>query len=191
MTAVVILAVLGAVAPAKSEPDLKLVFEEESRAFVAPGVRFGSRSQELSFVLGVARVDRHLLTERPARPPDRRPGGEWFTAGLRVDLIASGWSPAAVHGLGSLSFGGWSWEFFPVGFEVAGGYGGSSKVGYGVIEASFLVGISSRFELAFTGRTTLGSVQPEWLSNWLIGARYGFDIATFAKRTVTKEFLER
>jgi hypothetical protein len=80
---------------------------------------------------------------------------------------------------------------FPNGLELAAGYGGGSGVGYGIAEASWYVGISSRFELAFSGRATLGSVRPGWFSNWLVGVRYGFDIETPRKRTVTTESSDR
>src|SRR3954467_12081173 len=104
--------------PARGET-LTTVNTMQRRAFVSPGARFGDRSQELSLVLGSATVFDHLLTQRShPLPRDAFPGGgEWRTLGVRVDLINSHWSPAAVHGLAFFSIGGWGFELWPSGLE--------------------------------------------------------------------------
>ncbi len=177
-----IAALLAGVARAEG-PVGPQVLIEDSRVYVAPGLQFGANSQELSLTLG-----RSNVSDVVATTPVRR-GGEWWAAGVRVNVVAERWSPVAVHGVVVASFGGWGWEWWPVGFEAAAGYGGGSGASYGIAGLSYIAGVTSRLELFVSGQTTLGTTgsRPPWISNWVAGLRYGFDVMTPTRRKVTRE----
>jgi hypothetical protein len=175
-------------AAAGSPVALSLPREEriEHRSFFAPGMQFGAQSQELSVDLVRARIATNLVG-----PDDdfRRLGGSWAAGGIRVAGVAHEWSPAAVHGLLYVSTGGWGWEWWPFGLEfaVGGGHGGSST--YGLLQLSYVLTITHRFETFAAYQAPFGDRvdRPEWLSRWLFGARVGFDVARVRRERVRIE----
>jgi len=155
----------------------------EHRFYLSPGIQFGARSQELSLSFAHADVAQGMLVSDPVPFVDSR------SFGVRLNLVGSEWSPAAVHGLIFLSRTAWVGFSWPMGFEVAAGYGGGSGSGYGIGQLSYIAGIASRIELAVTLQTTVGTTgpRPGWLSSWLFGLRYGFDVARPRRSIVTTE----
>ncbi|TMA91698.1 MAG: hypothetical protein E6J65_27255 [Deltaproteobacteria bacterium] len=146
----------------------------EHRLYLAPGLQFGAFSQELSLSVGRAKVKTF-----DAVPGDLHShGGGWTSAGLRLTGVAHSWSPAALHALLFLSFGVWSWEWWPFGLELAVGGGGNAQRGYGLLQLSYIAGITSRFELVATAQWLVGEniAAPEGFSRGIFGVRYGFDL---------------
>jgi hypothetical protein len=146
----------------------------EHRLFLAPGLQFGASSQELSLSVGTAQISRHEVV-----PGSLLHEGNWLAGGIRLILVAHSWSPAAIHGLAYLSLGAWGWEWWPAGVEIAVGGGRNAWRSYGLLQLSYLVGITSRIEAFATAQLPVGENvgRPEWLSTWLFGLRAGFDLA--------------
>jgi hypothetical protein len=168
---------------AAPSPRRESVEEVEHRVYVAPGARFGASAQALSLDLGRAAITRN----DPSRTPSRR-GGVWRAFGVRVEGVAHSWSPAAAQGVGYLSGGGWSWEWWPVGAEIAIGGGRGGARSYGLLQLSWLFVVTSRFEAFATYQAPFGAVvaRPEWLPSWTFGARIAFDVARPRRERVTR-----
>jgi len=155
----------------------------EERLYLAPGVQFGAFSQELSLSLGVADVskilnDSHLEFGKSA--------GGWVAGGLRVNGVAHSWSPEALHLLAFHSWGGIPWGFWPFGLEIALGGGFKPHATYGLLQLSYIAGITSRLELVATLQYPVGEKvsRSAGLSLAVFGVRYGFDLATLARERV-------
>lgn len=157
----------------------------EHRFYVAPGAQFGSGVQELSLSLGRASV-----SENEPSPDTRARGGDWVAGGLRISGVAHAWSPAAVHLVVYASFGTWGWEWWPFGVEAALGVGRASSSTYGLLQLSYVVGITSRLEAyaAFQAPLLERPAGPEWPSRWLLGLRVGFDLSQPRRERVTRVF---
>ena len=154
----------------------------ENRYYVAPGLQFGAKSQELSVSFAGADVASGMLS-------DWIPFADSRSFGVRLNLVGGEWSPAAVHGLIFLSrtvWAGWTW---PQGFEIAAGYGAGGGRGYGIGQLSYVIGMASRIEATATWQTTVGTTAPRpgWFSNWLFGLRYGFEVVPPKESIVTVE----
>ena len=178
--------VIGAAFGARAaEPDRDRMWKEDQqdRVYLAPGFQFGARSQQLTLTVALSTV------ANGSHPEHHTPYVDSLSFGGRVDLVGGEWSPAAVHGLLFLSRTFWAGFSWPQGFEVAGGYGGGGGRGYGIGQLSYIIGIASRIEANATWQATLGSSSPRppWFSTWLVGLRYGFDVAQPRKRAVTIE----
>lgn len=170
--------------PSPPSPEAQVVEVVEHRLYLAPGIQFGASSQELTLDIGRAAV-----TRREPIPGDIRSiSGGWVGGGLRVIGVAHSWKPAALHGLAYVTAGGWGWEWWPFGFEVAVGGGGNASRGYGLLQISYVAGIGSRFEAFATAQLPVGEgvASPEWLSRWLFGFRFGFDLAQPRRERVTR-----
>jgi len=175
---------LASDAPASSPPT-PIAEVVEHRFYVAPGAQVGSGSQELSLSLGRASV-----SESESSLAVHTRAGGWVAGGLRLAGVAHAWSPAAVHLVAYASFGGWGWEWWPFGIEVALGGGRASSSSYGLLQLSYLVGITSRVEAYATFQAPFleNPSRPEWLSRWLLGLRVGFDLAQPRRERVTRVF---
>jgi len=155
----------------------------EHRVYLAPGLQFGAFSQELSLSIGRAAV-----TTFDVVPGDLSSyGGGWTARGLRLIGVTHSWSPAALHALLFVSFGGWGWEWWPFGFELAVGGGGNARRGYGLLQLSYIAGLTSRFELVATAQWLVGEnvARPEGFSRGIFGVRYGFDLVGPGRERVT------
>ena len=155
----------------------------EERLYLAPGVQFGAFSQELSLSIGLADVS----TTQGGYPIEfgRRAGG-WTAGGLRVNGVAHSWSPEALHLLAFRSWGGIPWGFWPFGLEIALGGGFKPHATYGLLQLSYIAGITSRLELVATLQYPVGEKvsRSAGLSLAVFGVRYGFDLATLARERV-------
>lgn len=170
--------------PSPSSPEAPVVEVREHRLYLAPGVQFGSSSQEIT--LGIGRV---AVTRRePILGDIRSISGGWVGGGLRLSGVALSWKPVAVHALAYVTAGGWGWEWWPVGFEFAVGGGGNASRGYGLLQISYLAGVGSRFEAFATVQLPVGEgvASPEWLSRWLFGLRFGFDLVAPRRERFTR-----
>jgi hypothetical protein len=87
---------------ARADQAMSSVAIEYDRLYLAPGLQFGARSQELSLTLGAFAVSEVEMTLS-------RRGGEWWARGIRLTVVGERWSPVPVHGVVFVSFGGWSW----------------------------------------------------------------------------------
>lgn len=155
----------------------------EERGYLAPGAQFGVASQELTLSIG-----RSTTTHGECRRDDVQTCYLiWFARGLRIEGVAHGWTPAAFHALAFVSVGARGWEWWPQGFEIAMGGGGNAARGYGLVQLSYIAGIASRFEGTATVQWPLGEAQPQaaWISRWLFGLRYGFDLLEPRRTKVT------
>ena len=164
------------------EPPSRRKETVEERFYLAPGIHFGARSQELSLSIGAADV-------AFAHAADGDPFLHTGSFGARLNLVGGEWSPAAVHALIFLSRHVWIPFSWPQGLEIAAGYGGGGGRGYGIGQLSYIVGIASRIEATATWQSTVGTIAPRpgWFSTWVFGLRYGFDLARPKRTIVTVE----
>lgn len=74
-----------------------------------------------------------------------------------------------------------------MGVEFAVGGGGTASRGYGLLQLSCIAGLASRFEAFATLQLPVAGPAPQdWLSRWLFGLRYGFDLAPPRRERVTR-----
>jgi hypothetical protein len=164
---------------ARAQPSDSHVEEIEKRFAVVPGVQFGARSQELS--LGFAYADTTTGAQQ-----DGAPFLLSTALGVRVDLVGSGWSPQAVHGLAFVATGVQAGFLWPSVVEASLGYGGGNGRGYGIGGLSYAIGVAGKFEAFVRAQASLGAdPTPSWFSNWLFGVRYGFGVGRRSRFKVT------
>jgi hypothetical protein len=166
---------------ARGEPADSHVEEIEKRFAVVPGLQFGARSQELSLGFEYANTTTGI----------RQEGGPFLLSsalGIRVDLVGSGWSPQAVHGMIFVAAGVQAGFLWPSVVEVSGGYGGGNGRGYGIAGLTYAIGVPGKIEVFVRAQATLGAdPRPSWFSNWLFGVRYGFGVGQRSRLKVTYE----
>jgi hypothetical protein len=174
-------AVLVIAAPTRAQRS-PLQENVEQGFLLAPAVQAGTRSQELS--LGLARGE--------IAQGSRREGGPYLISsafGARLELVSSGWSPQAVHGLLFASTGAFVAALpLPVVLEAAGGYGAGNGRGYGIAALAVALGVAGKFEVFARGQAAVGTAAtPAWFSNWLFGLRYGIALGERTRTRVSPE----
>jgi len=172
LTAQPTLAVAGDVPDPPARPTAEPVTHRvEDRGYFAPSVQFGRDSLELSLSYG---SDTLTVLE----PPKYAHGNAWLVGrGLRLTGVAHSGSATALHGLAYLWFCGFT-AAGPQGLELAVGGGGNSDRLYGLLQLTYLIGVPSRFAIFATVQWPFGEKveRPPWLSQYLFGVRFGFDV---------------
>ena len=120
-----------------------------------------------------------VLAGDPVARPENVEHRLYLAPGLQFGAFSQELSlSVGLHALLFLSFGVWSWEWWPFGLELAVGGGGNAQRGYGLLQLSYIAGITSRFELVATAQWLVGEniAAPEGFSRGIFGVRYGFDL---------------
>jgi hypothetical protein len=153
-----------------------IVEQVENQGYFSPGIQFGPNAQEISFSLG------RVFLRSINKPDKYLSEGTWYGYGISINMINTNWTPTAGSGFLRLYGGGWTWEWWPSGFEIGiGGIDNSGNI-LTVGQISYIAGLPKRFELFVTAQEPIDSSnKPTWYSDWLIGIRYGFPIGKIHK----------